>query len=224
MRRTRPVNISARHLVALALLGATAAAGCSGSKPTVALSGDPRVDPAPASIPAFLAKDPDERFTTLLTCAGLVGAAPVIGGPGPVTLFAPTNEAFRKAGVSCAEGDELDAADAQALLRTLQQHVVDYDVRFTEPEGYDPAKPPRLVEIVDSGSVTLDSILLDAPGTELVINADKTVRTASSQTRAKIIDADLQAPNGIVQVIDMVLTPPAKPALPPTTAAPAPYG
>lgn len=220
MRRPRPLTFSALVVVALAAAGA----GCSGSKPTVAVSGAPRGEAPPSDIATFLAADADQRFTTLLNCVTQVGAAAAVTGSGPVTLFAPTNDAFRKAGISCDPEEQLEPDAAEAVLRTLQQHIVDYDVRFTEPEGYDAEAPPRLLELVKSGSVTLDSILVDAPGTALVIGADKSVHTKADATpKAKIIDADLQAPNGIVQVIDTVLAPPEKGEFPPTTAKPQPF-
>ena len=220
MRRSRPLKLTAL------MLGLTAfASACSGSKPTVALSGDPRAALAPRSIPTFLAADPEGRFSTLLACIELGGAAEALSGPGPITLFAPTNEAFSKAGISCNADDALAAEAKVSLLRTLQQHVVPYDVRFTEPDDYDPDAPPRRLKLVGSQSVIVDSVLIDASGTELVIGAAKTVRpqAASAAGVADVTDADLQAPNGIVQVIDEVLIPPTKPALPPTTAAPKPY-
>lgn len=208
---------------ALVLALAAGAAACSGSKPTVAVSGQPRAEASPGNIASFLSADADERFTTLLACVQVAGAEAAVTGSGPVTLFAPTNDAFRKAGISCDPEAEADPAETATLLRTLQQHVVDYDVRFTEPEGFDPKSPPRLLELVKSGTVTLDSILLDASGTQLVIGADKTVKVKADSDKARIVDADLQAPNGIVQVIDTVLEPPAKGEFPPTTKAPQPF-
>ncbi len=219
MRRPGPLKLTAFTLGLVAV-----ASACSARHPIVAVSGEPRVEASPANIVTFLERDEDGRFTTLLDCVSVAGASEALTGTGPVTLFAPTNQAFRSAGITCDADAEPDPRAAADLLRTLQQHIVEYDVRFSPPEGYDPDNPPRLLEIVESGSVSLDSVLLDAPGTALVIGADQTVHTsAAAAVEAKVTDADLQAPNGIVQVIDTVLEPPAKPALPPTTAAPQPY-
>lgn len=218
MRRPRPLNTAA-----LVLCAATVAAACSGSHHTVALSGDPRAELSPVSIPTFLERDAEQRFTTLLSCVTLAGADAEVTGTGPLTLFAPTNDAFEDAGITCEEDAELGPDQQEQLLRTVQQHVVDYDVRFEPPEDYDPQKPPRLLELVER-ELTLDSVLKDTPGTALVVGTDKTVRTVADRSKAaKIIDADLQAPNGIVQVIDTVLVPPAKAPLPPTTAPPQPF-
>lgn len=221
MRRPRPLKLSA-----LVFCVAAAATACSGIKPTVAVSGDPKSPASPASIAKFLEEDKQGRFKTLLACVDYAGASAAVTGTGPVTLFAPTNEAFSKAGVSCEKGADgaVDKTKAAAVLRTLQQHIVAYDVRFAPAEGYDPKNPPRLLELVTSGSVTLDSELTDAPGTALVIASSKTVHTqASSTPTAKVIEADVQAPNGMVQVIDTVLPVPTKAKFPPTTAAPKPF-
>ncbi len=220
MRRPRPLKLSA-----LAFTLAAAAAACSGSNPTVAVSGDPRAPLSPASIPTFLAADQDERFTTLLACVEAAGGIEVLGGAAPVTLFAPTNDAFADAGLSCDPQRQLTSGELDHLVRTLAQHVVPFDVRFSEPEGHDADKPVRLLELVGNGTLTLQSELTDARGTELVISSNKTVRPlgAPPAEAARVVDADLQAPNGIVQVIDRLLEPPAASEFPPTTAAPQPY-
>lgn len=220
MRRLGPLK-----LPALAFTLVAAAAGCSGSNPTVAVSGDPRAPQSPDSIPTFLAADGDERFTTLLACVEAAGGIEALEGSAPVTLFAPTNEAFADAGVSCDPERQLAAVELDNLVRTLAQHVVPFDVRFSEPEGYDPDESPRLLELVGNGTVTLESELADASGTELVISSNKTVRplSAAPADAARVVGADLQAPNGMVHVIDRVLEPPPASRFPPTTAAPEPY-
>lgn len=220
MRRSRPLKLAA---LALTLVGAATA--CSGSKPVVAVSGDPRAPVSPQSIPTFLSADGEERFTTLLACMQAAGGLDALTGAAPVTLFAPTNEAFAEAGVSCDPARQLASVEKAHLRRTLAQHVVPFDVRFTKPEGYDAESPPRRLELVENGTITLHSALTDAVGTDLVISSNKTVRPlgAPPSGAAKVVDSDLQAPNGIVQVIDTVLEPPAALPFPPTTAAPDPY-
>jgi len=209
---------------ALVLCLAAGAMACSGVKPTVRVSGDPRAEKSEGSIADVLAADKDQRFTTLLSCVELSGTAAAVTGTGPVTVFAPTNAAFAKAGVSCTKDTELTPAQSAELARTIAQHVTDHDVRFAEPEGYDAKKPPRGLELVTGRSITLESLLLDASGTDLVVGSDKTVAVAdTSSKKARIVDADVQAPNGIIQVIDAVLIPPVKAKFPPTTAAPKPF-
>ncbi len=216
-------------MTALVLCLASGAMACGGVKPTVNVSGDPKAEAAFANIAEVLAADKDGRFTTLLACAQLTGAGAAITGTGPVTLFAPTNSAFAKAGVSCSKDSnskdsKLSESQSAALLRTLAQHVTDTDVRFSPPANYDAKKPPLGLELVNTRPVTVDSILLDAAGTALVVTPDKSVSTVDAPTKkAKVIEADIQAPNGIIQVIDVVLIPPSKPAYPPTTIPPKPF-
>lgn len=219
MRRLRPLKLSA-----LAFTLVAAAAACSGSIPTVAVSGDPRAPLSPESIPTFLAADGEERFSTLLACVEVVGGLEVLGEAAPVTLFAPTNEAFAEAGVSCDPKRQLAAIELDNLQRTLAQHVVPFDVRFSVPEGYDPDEPPRRLELVRNG-VTLHSELTDATGTDLVISSNKTVRPLSAPLAevAMVVDADLRAPNGMVQVINRLLRPPPASEFPPATTAPEPF-
>jgi len=216
--RRRPLTITALALCLTA--GATA---CSGVNPTVAVSGAPKAEPSASSIASVLAADEKGRFTTLLNCVELAGAAAAVTGTGPVTLFAPTNEAFSRAGVRCDKDSKLSGSDAENLLRTLAQHIVDEDVRFTEPNGFDPKKPPRGLVMVKSSQERVDSILLDADGTQLVVGADKSVKVAGTGSSAKIVDSDIQAPNGIIQVIDSVLKPPSKAKFAPTTEPPKPF-
>ena len=211
-------------MTALVLCLTSGAMACGGVSPTVNVSGDPKAEAAFANIAEVLAADKDGRFTTLLACAELTGAGAAITGTGPVTLFAPTNAAFAKAGVSCSKDSKLSDTQSAALLRTLAQHVTDVDVRFSPPANYDAKKPPRGLELVTSKPVTVDSILLDAPGTALVVAPDKSVSTVDAPAKkAKVIEADVQAPNGMIQVIDAVLMPPSKPAYPPTTVPPKPF-
>ena len=216
--RRRPLTITA--LVLCLTAGATA---CSGVSPTVAVSGAPKAEPSASSIASVLAEDGQGRFTTLLNCVELAGAAGAVTGTGPLTLFAPTNEAFSRAGVRCDKDSKLSASDAESLLRTLAQHVVDQDVRFTEPEGFNAEKPPRGLVLVSGSQERVDSILLDADGTGLVVGADKSVKVAGTGASARIVESDIQAPNGIIQVIDSVLKPPSKGKFVPTTEAPKPF-
>ncbi len=219
MRRRRPLKISA--LVVCLAFGALA---CGGVKPTVSVSGDPRAESALANIADTLAADRDGRFSTLLACVELTRVAAAITGPGPVTLFAPTNAAFAKAGLSCSKDSKLTEAQSVALLRMLALHVTDADVRFSPPEGFDAKLPPRGLELVTTKAVTVESTLADAAGTALVVTPDKMVSTIDSPSKkAKILQADIQAPNGMIQVIDTVLVAPSKPSFPPQTVPKKPF-
>jgi len=120
------------------------------------------------------------QFTTLakaLTAAGLIDT---LKGPGPFTVFAPTDAAFAK-----IPADKLSAllADKAALTKVLTYHVV----------------PGRVVAAdVRSGRVNT------VQGQALTINASS---AGVSVNDAKVIKADVMASNGVIHVIDSVVLP-----------------
>ena len=115
-----------------------------------------------------------------LTQAGL---ASTLSGDGPFTVFAPTDQAFADAGIDLASFDT-DEENA-TLVDILTYHVV-------------------------SGTV-MSSDLTDA-GTTDALNGDKLSFTVTN-TEVKVNDAvvttaDVVSSNGVIHVIDKVLTPP----------------
>ncbi|MEO0651428.1 MAG: fasciclin domain-containing protein, partial [Planctomycetota bacterium] len=64
----------------------------------------------------------DPQFSTLVTAVQTAGLVDALKGPGPLTVFAPTNAAFDK--LPTAELDAL-LADPGALTQVLLYHVVD---------------------------------------------------------------------------------------------------
>lgn len=128
------------------------------------------------------------QFTTLaaaLTEAGLVDA---LRGPGPFTVFAPTDEAF-----AALPQETLDAvlADPQGLLtQILLYHVVAGKVMAADlADGQEITTlqgAPLIVSLSDEGAMVND---------------------------ATIIATDIEASNGVVHVIDAVLVPPLEEAV-----------
>lgn len=217
----------------LTLLVAGVAVACTGgAEGPVEYSGEPRPVPPPANIVDVLEQDPDERFTDLLelvlaedaddatdaeraTNAAVRDAtaevAEALTGTGPVTLFAPTNDAFDALGVSV---DQLKA-DPEALSRVLALHVVPRDVSFSVPPYVTDGLVDGRTEPDEAGLVIVSdvSLVTSLEGTDLVLDgAQQQVSVRDDQREVDIVDADLQAPNGFIQVIDGVLTPP--PSLP----------
>jgi uncharacterized surface protein with fasciclin (FAS1) repeats len=120
------------------------------------------------------------QFSTLakaLTAAGLVDT---LKGPGPFTVFAPTDEAFAK-----IPAEKLNAllADKAALTKVLTYHVVSGKVVASD---------------VKTGQVkTVEGQPLNVQ----VSSAGVTVNNA------KVIKADVMATNGVIHVIDTVVLP-----------------
>jgi len=120
-----------------------------------------------------------KTLAQLLTAADLVAT---MKGPGPYTVFAPTDEAFAK-----VPKDVLDALakDKKKLQDVLTYHVLTSkwssdDIKLVKKTGTAEGKP---VEFGTSGG-------------SLTVNG------------AKVIKADIDCTNGMVHVIDAVLMPP----------------
>ncbi|QJR36396.1 fasciclin domain-containing protein [Gemmatimonas groenlandica] len=124
------------------------------------------------------------QFTTLLAAVDAAGLTQTLLGRGPFTLFAPTDEAFKR--LPNGTVAELLKPENREKLRTiLTYHVVAGRVTAAQ------ARTVRTAETV----ADLDVRISDVNG-ELRIN-DATVRIA-----------DIPASNGIIHVIDRVLLPP----------------
>lgn len=120
-------------------------------------------------------------FSTLLNALDAAGLTETLQGPGPYTVFAPTNEAFAKLSES-----ELSAllADREALARVLSYHVV-------------------------PGSITTSNITVDMTSFETLAGSDLPI-TREGVGDATVTAVDIPASNGVVFAIDTVLTPPAE--------------
>jgi transforming growth factor-beta-induced protein len=123
-------------------------------------------------------------FSTLLTAVTAAGLADTLAGPGPFTVFAPTDDAF-----DALPAGTLEAvlADKALLTKILTYHVV---------SGSVPAS-----EVVTKSSVTtlagLD-LMVEVVGADVFIGG------------AKVTMTDVMASNGIIHVIDAVLLPPSE--------------
>ncbi len=125
-------------------------------------------------------------FKTLaaaLTAAGLVDT---LKGPGPFTVFAPTDAAFAKLPAGTVE-TLLKPENKGQLTAILTYHVV-------------PGKVPASAV---SGKVT-DAKTVN--GATINVNGTNGVKV----NNATVVTADVMASNGVIHVIDTVLLPPTK--------------
>ena len=120
-------------------------------------------------------------FKTLVTALTQAGLVDTLKGPGPFTVFAPTDEAFAK--IPKATLDAL-LKDKQKLTAVLTYHVV-------------PGKVP-------ASDVTKQSSMATVNGKTLPIqvNAGKVIVGG-----ANVVKTDVAASNGVIHVIDQVLLP-----------------
>ena len=123
----------------------------------------------------------DGRFETLVAAVQTAGLVDALKGEGPLTVFAPTDEAF----AALPEGT-LDALlnDIPTLTNILLYHVVEGKVMAAD-----------VVELSEAESMLGESL-------SIVIEEDKVIVDG-----AQVIIADIEASNGVIHVIDAVLIP-----------------
>jgi PGF-CTERM protein len=123
------------------------------------------------------------NFKTLTEAVKAAGLVETLSGPGPFTVFAPTDEAFAK-----VPKDVLDALMANKTLLTavLTYHVVPGAVMSSD------LKDGMSVKTVEGSDVKIAI----SPAGVMVNNA-------------KVIQPDIKASNGVIHAIDTVILPPA---------------
>jgi len=130
------------------------------------------------------------NFTTLAKALDTAGLVPTLQGPGPYTVFAPTDEAFAKL-PSGKLDNLLQPENRVALMSFLTYHVL---VGASKAEAF--------VEMEDGASV------------DTVNGAKVTVRTLADGTvtvnGAYVVSADVMASNGVIHAVDEVLMPPSE--------------
>lgn len=131
----------------------------------------------------------DSRFSILVEAVNAAGLADTLAGPGPVTVFAPTNDAFAALLTELGVSKDALLANKPLLTAVLTYHVL--------PAKVERAQVP-LGQPVTSAQGGIFKV--DAVGQNLVIT-DGRNRTAT------ITATDIQAGNGVVHVIDRVILP-----------------
>ena len=124
------------------------------------------------------------QFTTLaklLTRAGLVNA---LRQPGPYTVFAPTDAAFKKVPKKTLQVLLRNEAKLRAVLL---YHVVAGKVSAGD-----------VVKLSSAKTLSGKSIRIRVSGMNVFVNS------------AKVIKADVRATNGVIHVVNRVLIPPAR--------------
>ncbi len=123
------------------------------------------------------------RFDTLVAAVKAAGLVDTLKGPGPFTVFAPTNEAFAKLPPGTLE-NLLKPENKDQLQKILTYHVVAGRVTSKDVARLDSVKT------VEGGS--------------LAIRAENGAVTVNN---AHVTKTDIAASNGVIHVIDTVLLP-----------------
>lgn len=130
-------------------------------------------------------------FDTLVAAVQAAGLEETLRGDGPFTVFAPTDEAFN----ALPEGtlDALLADPEGDLTEILTYHVVDGEVPAADVLEMD----GQSVETLQGGSFTIE------------LDGDAVVLIDAAGNRVNVTTTDVEASNGVIHVIDTVLSPTA---------------
>ena len=123
-------------------------------------------------------------FKTLLAAATAAGLVETLQGEGPLTVFAPTDEAFAALPAGTLDGL---LADPEALKKILLYHVVSGAVTADQ-----------VVNLTSADSVEGSPVAISVKDGMVYLNDS-----------AKVVTPDVMASNGVIHVIDQVLLPPA---------------
>lgn len=130
----------------------------------------------------------NKDFSTLVAALKAAGLVEALQGKGPFTVFAPTNAAFEKLGKEKV-ADLLKPENKTALGDILKFHVIAASVKAAD-----------VVKMKES-SKTLQ-------GTAFMIEVkDKTVKIGNKNGMATVTATDIECTNGVIHVIDSVITP-----------------
>ncbi len=125
------------------------------------------------------------QFKTLAAALEAAGLVETLKGPGPFTVFAPTDEAFAKLPAGTVD-TLLKPENRDQLTAILTYHVIPGALPAAEVVKYDEAKTVNGANLdieVNGGAVMVDN--------------------------AHVTATDIMATNGVIHVIDAVVMPPA---------------
>jgi len=191
MKRTRSLRlVAAAALAATAVLalGACSSDDDSNSSATTTMAPDTTMAPAEKNIVETAAANED--FSTLVQAVQAAGLAETLSGPGPFTVFAPTNGAFAKLPAGTVE-NLLKPENKDQLSGVLTYHVVSGEVLAADVK-------PGNVKTVNGADLTVE------------VEGGKVFLVGGTpENKVEVVTTDIQTSNGVIHVIDGVLLPPA---------------
>ena len=124
------------------------------------------------------------QFNTLAAVLKAADLVDTLKGPGPFTVFAPTDDAFRKLPAGTVES-LLKPENKEQLVKVLTYHVVPGKVMSGSLAG-------KMTEVK---TVEGETLAIDARSGGVMVD------------NAKVVSADIAADNGVIHVIDTVVMP-----------------
>ncbi len=122
-------------------------------------------------------------FETLVAAVSAAGLVDTLKGEGPLTVFAPNDDAFAKLPSGTVES-LLKPENIDQLVAILTYHVI----------------PGRIL----SGELPAIANVATVQGSTIEVKKDDEVVTVNQAT---VIQADVEATNGVIHIIDQVIIP-----------------
>jgi uncharacterized surface protein with fasciclin (FAS1) repeats len=123
------------------------------------------------------------QFKTLAAALQAAGLVDTLKGPGPFTVFAPTDEAFAKLPKGTVE-DLLKPENKAKLTAVLTYHVVPGKVMASD-----------VVKVTEAKTVQGGSLKVSSMDGKVMVD------------KAHVVKTDIAASNGVIHVIDSVMMP-----------------
>jgi uncharacterized surface protein with fasciclin (FAS1) repeats len=179
------------------VLAALTAVALTYSAATVLAQQDPEVGGA-AMFPAKnivenAVNSPDH--TTLVAAVKAAGLVETLEGPGPFTVFAPTNEAFAKLPAGTVD-TLLKPENKDQLVKILTYHVVAGKVGSKD-----------LIKLIKMGGGKAALKTVSGGTLTASLQGGKVVLTDEKGGKATVTIADVFQSNGVIHVVDAVLLP-----------------
>jgi uncharacterized surface protein with fasciclin (FAS1) repeats len=133
--------------------------------------------------------------TTLVAAVKAAGLVDTLKGPGPFTVFAPTNAAFKK----------LPAGTVETLLKPENKDKLSSILTYHVVSGKTSAKDLKKAIKDGNGTATLKTV--NGENLTASISGGKVKLKDAKGGEAEITQVDVNQSNGVIHVIDTVLMP-----------------
>jgi uncharacterized surface protein with fasciclin (FAS1) repeats len=138
-------------------------------------------------------------FTTLTSLLKAAGLTDILQQPGPYTVFAPTDQAFAALPAGTLQQLQLPE-NRETLIKLLRYHVVSGQLTSSQLSSGE-------LKTVEDQTV---NVKVDTANNQILVN------------EAQVIQANVQASNGVIHAINQVLIPPNLTSQQPGTPTPTP--
>lgn len=133
--------------------------------------------------------------TTLVAAVTAAGLAETLSGPGPFTVFAPTDAAFAKLPAGTVES-LVEPANKAALTKILTYHVVSGRVAAAD-----------LIAQINAGGGSATLTTVEGGTLTASLRGDSVILTDEKGGTATVTQADVFQSNGVIHVTDTVSMP-----------------